>query len=112
MIIGYLINEFITEMGLKLPLFVSCLVVGIILSNTLPKIIPGLPWPMRTKALALVSDFSLGLFISMSLMGMQLWSIAELAGPLLVILTIQTATTLIFILFILFKLIFTLTTVF
>ena len=104
MIVGYIVNQIIIEVGFKLPLFVSCLLVGIILSNSLPKIFPNMPWPMRTKALALVSDFSLGLFIAMSLMGMQLWSIADLAGPLFVLLAIQSLTTVIFILFVLFKL--------
>jgi ESS family glutamate:Na+ symporter len=44
------------------------------------KLVSTLYWPARTRALALVSDFSLGLFLAMSLMSMQLWSIADLAG--------------------------------
>ena len=104
MIIGYFVNQLITEIGFKLPLFVSCLLVGIILSNSLSKLFPKFPWPMRSKALALVSDFSLGLFIAMSLMGMQLWSIANLAGPLMILLTLQTVATIVFILFVFFKL--------
>ena len=59
-------------------------------------------WPARTKSLALVSDFSLGLFLAMSLMSMQLWTIAELAGPLLIILFLQTLAAVLFILYILF----------
>ena len=46
------------------------------------------------KALALVSDFSLGLFIAMSLMGMQLWAVADLAGPLLILLAVQVVSVL------------------
>ncbi len=103
-IIGYFVNEEITALGLKLPLFVSCLLVAIILSNTVPYIFPGVIWPARTRALALISDFSLGLFIAMSLMGMQLWSIADLAGPLLIILAVQVAAVVLFILFVLFPL--------
>lgn len=88
-ILGYMLNEVITEAGFKLPLFVSCLMVAILLSNTVPRIMPRIHWPARTKALAVVSDFSLGLFIAMSLMGMQLWGLADLAGPLLIILGAQ-----------------------
>ena len=40
----------------------------------------------------------------MSLMGMQLWSIAGLAGPLLILLAAQVAVTVGFILFVLFPL--------
>ncbi len=88
-VLGYFLDEAFLAMGLKLPLFVSCLLVAIVLSNSLPLVFPKLPWPARTKALAVVSDFSLGLFIAMSLMGMQLWELADLAGPLLIIMVAQ-----------------------
>jgi ESS family glutamate:Na+ symporter len=103
-LIGYFLNQAIAATGLKLPLFVSCLLVAILLSNTVPYLLPRMHWPARTKALALVSDFSLGLFIAMSLMGMQLWSIAGLAGPLMIILAAQVIAVVLFILFVLFPL--------
>ncbi len=103
-IIGYFSNEALEEIGLKLPLFVPCLLVAILLSNTVPYIFPRLPWLARTKALAMVSDFSLGLFIAMSLMSMQLWAIGDLAGPLFAILALQAIITVIFIVLVLFPL--------
>lgn len=103
-ILGYFLNLAIAETGLKLPLFVSCLLVAIALSNTVPFIFPKMHWPARTKALAIVSDFSLGLFIAMSLMSMQLWSVAELAGPLLILLAAQAVAAIAFILFVFFPL--------
>lgn len=103
-IIGYLANNVITELGFKLPLFVTCLLTGIILSNIVPLCFPKLAWPARTRSLAIVSDFSLSLFLTMSLMSMQLWTIASLAGPLLIILTLQTIAAVAFILLILFPL--------
>jgi len=103
-IIGYLFNEVVTDMGFKLPLFVTCLLTAIVMSNTIPHLLPKIKWPARTRALALVSDFSLGLFLAMSLMSMQLWTIAGLAGPLLVILLLQTVAAVCFILFVLFPL--------
>lgn len=103
-IIGYFLHQMIDTAGLKLPLFVPCLLVAIVLSNTVPYIFPKLRWPARTRALAVVSDFSLGLFIAISLMSMQLWSIAGLAGPLLGLLALQTLATVAFILFVLFPL--------
>jgi ESS family glutamate:Na+ symporter len=103
-ILGYVLNEAIAATGLKLPLFVSCLMVAIALSNTVPKVLPKLRWPARTKALAVVSDFSLGLFIAMSLMGMQLWSVAGLAGPLFILLMAQVVAVVLFILFVLYPL--------
>ncbi len=103
-IIGWFANHAATVLGVKLPLFVTCLLTGIVLSNTIPSLFPNIRWPARTKALAVVSDFSLGLFLAMSLMSMQLWTIAGLAGPLMVILFMQTIAAVLFILFILFPL--------
>lgn len=103
-ILGWFVNNAISLTGLKLPLFVTCLLMGIVLSNIIPAVMPRLPWPARTRALAVVSDFSLGLFLTMSLMSMQLWGIASLAGPLLFILLLQTLAAVGFILFILFPL--------
>lgn len=103
-IIGYAANEALAETGLKLPLFVPCLLVAILLSNSVPYLLPRMRWPARTRALAIVSDFSLGLFIAMSLMSMQLWSIADLAGPLLILLALQALATVAFILLVLFPL--------
>ena len=48
-IIGYFVNEAIAETGLKLPLFVPCLLVSILMSNTIPYLFPKLPWPARTR---------------------------------------------------------------
>ena len=104
MIIGWILNQALTEAGIKLPLFVTCLLAAIALSNTVPHIFPKLHWPARTRSLALVSDFSLGLFLAMSLMSMQLWSIAGLAGPLLIILLLQTLAAVLFIFLVLFRL--------
>lgn len=103
-ILGYAANELVLEAGLKLPLFVTCLLAGIILSNTVPVFFPRIRWPARTRALAVVTDFSLGIFLAMSLMSMQLWTIAGLAGPLLGILALQTLAAVGFILFLLFPL--------
>jgi ESS family glutamate:Na+ symporter len=102
-ILGYLANEALEELGFKLPLFVSCLLVAIVLSNLQPLLLPRIPWPSRTPALALISDYSLSIFLAMSLMSMQLWTLAGLAGPLLGILALQTFVAVIFIVFVLFR---------
>ncbi|MCY6381111.1 sodium/glutamate symporter [Hoeflea prorocentri] len=102
-IIGYGVNEAILSAGLKLPLFVSCLLVAIVMSNTIPLVFPDLPWPARTRALAVISDYSLSVFLAMSLMSLKLWSLAGLGGPLIGVLVLQVAGTAAFIVFIFFK---------
>ena len=93
-ILGIILNEAIEEAGLKLPLFVTCLFAGIILTNLIPKNVPrimGADWPNRTPAMALIADIALGTFLAMSLMSMQLWALIDLAGPILSILAAQFA---------------------
>ena len=102
--LGYLAFTVLQQYDIKLPLFVTCLMSAIVLSNTVPHLFPKLAWPARTQALAVLSDFSLGIFLSMSLMSMQLWTIAELAGPLFFILALQTVAAFVFIIFVLFRL--------
>jgi len=74
-----------------LPLFVPCLFAGIVLTNILPIVAPRVAWPSHTPALALIAELSLGIFLAMSLMSMQLWALAGLAGALSVLLALQVA---------------------
>lgn len=89
---GYLLNVAVAELGLKLPLFVTCLFAGIIITNVIPDNFPrlsGVKWPTRTPSVALIADVSLGTFLAMSLMSMQLWTLIDLAGPIFTILAAQ-----------------------
>jgi ESS family glutamate:Na+ symporter len=91
-IVGAILNEAIEEAGLQLPLFVTCLFAGIVLTNLMPKFgmtIIGLKWPDRTPAMALIADVALGTFLAMSLMSMQLWTLIDLAGPILTLMAAQ-----------------------
>ena len=90
-ILGYLVHDWISNATtIKVPLFVPCLIMGMVLSNTVPKLFPRWPWPARTASLDLISSYSLSIFLAMSLMSMQLWTLAKIAGPLIVIVGVQT----------------------
>jgi glutamate:Na+ symporter, ESS family len=102
-ILGYLVHDWISNATtIKVPLFVPCLIMGIVLSNTFPKLFPRWPWPARTASLDLISRYSLAVFLAMSLMSMQLWTLAGIAGPLLVIVSVQTLLAAIYILLVVF----------
>lgn len=101
---GYAFYQAISAVGLKLPLFVPCLLVAIIMSNTIPLLFQRLTWPARTKAMAVISDYSLSIFLAMSLMSMQLWTLAGLGGPLIAVLAVQVFLTAGFILVVFFRL--------
>ncbi|MCP3851120.1 MAG: sodium/glutamate symporter [Gammaproteobacteria bacterium] len=105
--IGMLMNESLEEVGLKLPLFVTCLFAGILISSFitpgLTKKFTWLDWNARSTAMALIADISLGIFLAMSLMSMQLWVIVDLAGPILAIITAQFVVAASLTLFVIFK---------
>jgi glutamate:Na+ symporter, ESS family len=102
-IAGMLIHEWLSSIGFKLPLFVPCLFAGILLTNLLPRVAPRVPWPSRTPALALIAEVSLGIFLAMSLMSMQLWTLADLAGPLFLLLGLQLLLAILFALLVTFR---------
>lgn len=101
--IGIELNSFLSEQGIKLPMFVTSLFAGIFLTNTIPYIFKQIPWPTNTPTLSLVSDLSLGLFLAMSLMSLQLWTLTELALPLILVLLMQVLFTTLFSIFVVFK---------
>ena len=91
-IAGMILNEGLTNAGLQLPLFVTCLFAGILITNLIPDNFPrisGTKWPSRTPSVALIADIALGTFLAMSLMSMQLWTLIDLAGPIFTILALQ-----------------------
>ena len=103
-ILGYMLNQAIAAFGLNLPLFVPCLIVAIIVANVRSALFPLAPPVSRTPTLAMVSEFALGAFLAMTLMSLQLWTIAELGAAIAVILSAQTLFTVCFVLFVLFPL--------
>jgi ESS family glutamate:Na+ symporter len=102
--LGNAIQEGLEKAGLQLPLFVCCLFGAILLTNIVPLIFPKMRWPAGSRSLALISDVSLGMFLAMSLMSLQLWTLAELAGPIFTILGAQFLVALVFALFVVFRL--------
>ena len=104
-IIGLFLNVGLEKAGLQLPLFVTCLFSGILITNLMPENYPrisGLKWPSRTPAIALIAEISLGTFLAMSLMSMQLWTLIDLAGPIFTILALQFAVAIAVNLFVVF----------
>jgi ESS family glutamate:Na+ symporter len=101
-LIGYALEETVAETGVKLPLFVVCLLVAIVVTNIVPRLFPAIEWPTRSRALALISDLSLNIFLAMSLMSMQLWTLGGLGPALVVVLAAQTIAAIAYIVFAVF----------
>ncbi|MEM9360635.1 MAG: sodium/glutamate symporter [Pseudomonadota bacterium] len=101
-VLGYSLDESLDAMGLDLPAFVPCLLMGIILGNTVPVVLPWVYEVRQTPTLAVVSDFALGTFLAMSLMSLQLWTLSGLGLTLLIVMGLQTLCAIVISVFILF----------
>ena len=97
---GRLGHGWLEEAGVTLPAFLPCMFVGIVLANLadLLKIRP------CVASVGLCSDVSLQLFLGMSLMSMQLWTLAAALGPILVVLVVQVVMIAVFARFVIFRL--------
>ena len=89
--IGLQIDIGLDKIGVQLPTFVSCLFAGILVINVMPRLLPRvkMPKPGQSRSLALISDLSLGLFLAISLMSLQLWTLADLGVAILLMLIAQ-----------------------
>ena len=105
--IGFVINSSLAEMGVKLPMFVTALFAGILISSFVtPKLSSKstwINWVARSSSMSLIADISLGIFLAMSLMSMQIWVIADLAAPIITILAIQFTIAVLLAIFVIFK---------
>ena len=105
-ILGLFLNEGLQQLGLQLPMFVTCLFAGILITNLIPENFPrfsGTKWPTRTPAIAVIADIALGTFLAMSLMSMQLWTLIDLAGPIFTILAAQFVIAVVINIFVVFR---------
>jgi len=95
--LGIHIDLGLSGLGVQLPTFVSCLFAGILVTNIGPRLFPRLkmPKPEQSRSLALVADISLGLFLAISLMSLQLWNLADLGFAILLMLLAQIVVVLV-----------------
>jgi ESS family glutamate:Na+ symporter len=97
--VGGLGHRWLADAGIILPAFLPCMFTGIILTNLLDwlKINPSV------SSIGLCSDVSLQLFLAMSLMSMQLWTLSAALGPILVVLVVQIVVMVLFARFVIFR---------
>ncbi|GAA5190397.1 sodium/glutamate symporter [Ferrimonas gelatinilytica] len=99
LITGYSLNESLEEAGVRLPMFVSCLLAGILIGNLGRWLTRNRKrrWEEQgTLGLALISDICLGMFLTMALMGLQLWELEGLLGYISVVMVLQITLSVLF----------------
>ena len=98
------VANWMTEMSrgqwFELPTFVWALASGVILRNILEHV---LKVDIFDRAIDVFGNASLSLYLSMALLSLQLWLLADLAGALVIILLLQTLALALFTMFVTFK---------
>lgn len=106
LMLGYGLNELLENSGITLPTFVSCLFAGILIRNVMLGVLGQNRmqlWSGSSHGMALISDICLGMFLTMALMGLQLWLLADVLLFVLTVLLLQILMTVLFSVFVLFR---------
>ncbi|MBG9456225.1 sodium:glutamate symporter [Lysinibacillus sphaericus] len=102
MAVGTYVGTLFSEAtGFVLPGYVGAMFVAVLVRNIMDKINPE---AINMKSISLIGDVTLGIFLSMALMSVKLWEIADLALPLFIIVFAQVFFIVVFSIFVLFKL--------
>jgi len=102
MALGSLITTKIKEWyDFSLPGYVAAMFVAVVFRNINDQMSIV---KLRSKAIDLISDVSLGIFLTMAMMSLRIWELYDLAIPLIVILVLQTIALLLLAAFLLFRL--------
>lgn len=96
---GAVINRYLFSQGVLVPGFLTALVVGIILTNLGDTV----KVQLNKHALEMIGDVALYLFLTMSLMSMDLSSLSEAAGPIVSALFVQILLITVFTVFVVFR---------
>ncbi|MDU2937924.1 MAG: sodium/glutamate symporter [Enterobacteriaceae bacterium] len=95
--VGKVIAKLLAGTVLELPTFVCVLFIGVLLSNGLA--LMGF-YRVFERAVSVLGNVCLSLFLAMALMSLKLWELASLALPMLAILAVQTLAMALFAVFV------------
>lgn len=98
--IGAVVSIPVKKANITLPAYVTAMIVASILLNVGEST---KMWHVNQKASSFLGTLSLNIFLSFALTGMQLWQLAEVAGPMMVILVAEVVFMALFAYFVTFK---------
>ena len=96
---GTLLVNWLKDLGITLPAYLGPMLVAAILRN----VIDWRNWRLPMQQFDVVGSVSLAFFLAMALMSMKLWELAQVAGPLLIILLVQTVVMFFYAYFVTFR---------
>jgi ESS family glutamate:Na+ symporter len=97
--LGDLVNQMFTARGVLVPGFLTALLVGVILTNAAD----ALRLRLHRGVIDNAGELSLAVFLSMSLMSMQLWTLAQMLGVITIVMAIQVVVITLFVMWIVFR---------
>ncbi len=103
LILGYFIDVGLSKMGLELPMFVACLVAGIFIGNFKLLVLKKKVSENAQLGQTLISDICLGMFLTMALMGLQLWQLQSTMLFIGTVMLFQVVASILFTLFVVFR---------
>lgn len=109
MVLGMVVGRYITigigtltnRDDIVLPSYVGAMLIAVVFRNINDKF---QLFDIDYQIMDLFSDISLGIFLSMALMTLKLWELADLAGPMFIILICQLIFIVLYAMFIVFNL--------
>ena len=98
--VGKIVAQLLAGTVFELPTFVCVLFIGVILSNSLSAL--GL-YRVFDRAVSVLGNVSLSLFLAMALMSLKLWELASLALPMIIILAVQAVAMALYAVFVTYR---------
>ncbi|MBC2398269.1 sodium/glutamate symporter [Clostridium tetanomorphum] len=100
--VGAVLEGFFKSLKITLPSYVNSMIIAAIILNVGES--TG-KWHINQKCTDILGNIGLNVFLSMALVGLKLWELAAVAGPLLIILIGQTILVALFATFVTFNLV-------
>jgi len=98
--LGDIVNRYLSEHSIRMPGFLTAMFVGILVTN----LADGIGRPLERSTIDRFGEVSLHVFLAMSMMTIQLWTLTNAASAILVVLVTQILLMTIFAEFIVFRL--------
>ena len=97
--LGDIVNRSMSDHGVRLPGFLTAMFVGILITN----LADTLKRPLEPAVVEKFGDFSLNIFLAMSMMAIQLWTLAGAATIMMVVLFLQVLLMTMFAIWVVFR---------
>lgn len=97
--LGDIVNRNLSDLGLRLPGFLTSMLVGIIIINMSDLFRK----PLKMEFVEKFSALSLNIFLAMSMMAIQLWTLAAAAEAIFIVLVLQVLLMTLFVIYVVFR---------